>query len=229
MKTPDWKLERYLLDELEEDFTPNKEELLRIEELKNQSIKFLEANPYTSFEKKLEKENIFSKILKTLIVPKYALGLSMVLVLALGLFFKQEALIEDNRVKGNLDKLYIYKNIDEKGVEIFKDSTLKTGDQIQLALMVSSYKYAMVFSVDGALNIALHYPENGQNTAPELEKNVKINLSSSYKLDDSKDYEKFYLVISNNKFIILETIDAVINHEMTDTSMVVKEYSFKKN
>lgn len=220
-KTPDWKLERYLLNELDEPFTPSEADLERIEELKKQNIILLKNMPF-------EKLNIKSKFsfkafFNFLLIPKYSLALSFVILLSVGIFFNTSS---DNRIKSSkINKLSFYTIKDNKIFEINETYKLQANDLIQISYLVSNYKYMLIFSIDGNNTPYIHYPENKDDT---IKQNKNTTLNSAYKLDAAPYYEKFYLVLSNINFDINKTIEHIKNNKLNDRNIFVREYYFEK-
>lgn len=227
-RTPDWKLEKYILGELE--LNPSEEDLLRIEELKKENSAFLQANPYSSFEQKLKNKNIFSKIKSFLFLPKYSLSLSLVLVLIMGVFFNTN-FNDTERLKGeSVDRLFFYKSTNGVVSEFDTSQTIKKGDLIQISFLSSNYEYGIIFSVDGNSKSTMHYPpEEDKIYAAILPLEIKININSAYELDNAPSFETFYFVLAHNEFNIENVKSDIINKEKLDDGIIVKEYNFKKN
>jgi len=218
-RSSDWKLERYLLNELDEPFTPCKEDLIRIEELKKENSIFLNKMPFEKL--KLKKELNFNKIFKLFLSPKYSLALSFIIILSIGFFFN---IPYETRIKSSdINKLTFSILEDNKIKEIDSSYKLKEGDLIQISYFVSNYKYALIFSFDGNNQSTIHF-----NSVSEAFKNNKIiNLDHSYKLDNAPSFEIFYLVLSNN-IIEKNIINKIINNELIDSEVLIKRYYFEK-
>lgn len=228
-KTPDYKLERYLLGELNEDFTPSEKDLIRIEELKAQNIEFLRINPYNKLESKLNKQSIISKFLISLknINPKYSLVLSFVFILILSIPIYQN-LTSSSQMKGSDINLFFYKkNINSKVVNIKNNSLLKDQDQIQIKYVSGTYKHGLIFSVDGNKNITIHFPSYTSSDSGVFNKSSGF-VSNSYVLDNAPSFEDFYLVVSNTKFSNKKVIKSILNNGNLNKNFILKKYHFKK-
>lgn len=228
-RTPDWKLEKYILNELDEVFTPNTEDLKRIEELKKENSSFLQANPFVKFEDKLKKQNVFTKIKSFLFLPKYSLALSLVLVLILGVFFNNN-FNDTVRFKGEgLDKLFFYKSINGIAKEFDVNDPIQKGDLIQISFLVSKYEYGIIFSIDGNAKLTMHYPGEEKLNAAFLPLRIKTNISSAYELDDAPGFETFYFVLANYEFDVESVTNTILENQKLDDGIIVKEYRFNKN
>jgi len=223
-KTPDWKLERYILKELEEPFTPSKDDLLRIEELKKENNIFLNKIPFEKLN--FKKESSFKKIFKLFLYPKYSLALSFIIIFSIGVFFNTSS---ETRIKSSdINKLTFNILENNKINEIDSSYKLKEGDLIQISYLISNYKYALIFSIDANDNINIHLPYNKEPYAAPVNNNKKTNLAFAYKLDTSPYFEKFYLVLADSSFNIDYAIDKIKNNSRNNNKFKVLEYYFEK-
>lgn len=115
----------------------------------------------------------------------------------------QAILGDDIRTKGLKPSLSIYLNRENKIRELHNQDQVAAGDVIQLAYTAVDYRYGLIISVDGLGNISRHFPEQGDQAAPLLNK-PQSSLNYSFELDDAPGFEQFIFIASKQEFAIAE-------------------------
>jgi hypothetical protein len=108
-----------------------------------------------------------------------------------------------DRIKGSAEtspmELRVYLKSDMTGAAdtpLPDQTVLHAGNTIQLAYMVNSHSYGVIFSIDGRSAVTMHYPYAvGENT--QLIPGKRIALDEAYTLDDAPNYELFFFVVSD--------------------------------
>jgi hypothetical protein len=229
---PDIILERYLLNELPEEkareieayIRDNPHEEARLDELKESNRNILEdyspevQSPLIlkAYERERKKKSRKSAaglfgILK-IAVPAGALALFIISFFFTGTeenIWNRDIVNgngEITRIKGRENILSIYR---KTGTEIkaLKDGDVaKKNDLLQIAYRVTTGRYAVILSIDGRSSVTLHLPEE-PNSAPRINPGKTVYLKNSYELDDAPEFERFFLLVSNEKINIDRLIE----------------------
>lgn len=107
----------------------------------------------------------------------------------MGPFFQEE---QGLRIKGMTPYLVAHQVVDGKTQLLEQGSALGQGDRLQLSIVGGLHLHAVVFSIDGASTITLHYPLEEADAQPLVE--ATVSLPNSYELDDAPRFERFFLV-----------------------------------
>ncbi|MBI4978551.1 MAG: hypothetical protein HZC28_13815 [Spirochaetes bacterium] len=100
--------------------------------------------------------------------------------------------VDGLRVKGE-PKIFIIQKRGENGVELANNARVKPGDLVQLRYMAGGAKYGVIFSIDGAGSVTLHYPYTRREST-ELTQGKAVSLRESYELDSAPRHETFIFV-----------------------------------
>lgn len=111
------------------------------------------------------------------------------------------------RLKGG-PSLLIYRKDAGDSTLLGDGATAHAGDRLQLYYRSAGFRYGVILSVDGNGVVTRHLPIAG-NEAVLLEKSSRVQLPTSYTLDDAPDYEKFYFFASRKPFAVQDVIDIV--------------------
>lgn len=105
----------------------------------------------------------------------------------------------DIRLKGAESGLAIFRKTGSGSELLPPRSAARPGDTLQVFYHSRRAVYGIVFSVDGAGAITLHYPE-ADGPAPALRIGDKLPLPHAFRLDKAPRYERFYLVTAPHPF-----------------------------
>jgi len=83
--------------------------------------------------------------------------------------------------------------------QLAPNATVRPHDLLQLAYTVGEPRFGMVVSVDGRGGVTQHLPVGAGNAAP-LSAAGAVRLPSSYELDESPGFERFFLITSAKPF-----------------------------
>jgi hypothetical protein len=109
------------------------------------------------------------------------------------------------RTKGAaLHRLRVHLRKSGGGVVGLRDGdTVPKAAILQVSLAKGPLLWAAVVSVDGAGQATLHLPETGDSAAYLDE---EINAPHSFQLDESPGYERFFLIVSTQRFSLDEAL-----------------------
>jgi hypothetical protein len=228
---PDWKLERFILDELpqseinsikeQEQFDPRLRE--RIESLRENSAELLEKYPLKrmiSGSKKAPlhkpKSSFFLlnnwKSIPVWAAPAFACA-AVVLILPLymlsSITSKAETIeFEEERIKGLEPRLEVWRKTGETAEKLDFKAGVNQGDVIQLRYLVPQTCYGTIVSLDGRGAVTVHLSGETGKAAP-LTPGRAVALDHSYQLDDAPEFEIFYLITSSQNFDINEVTQSI--------------------
>lgn len=237
MKPGNILLEKYRLGELTEDETqllkqeyPDQDELDReTARLKVSDAEILDKySPGEMSElikekirsdKKFGLKNSGIKRLNRFKVLGYTAGAAAaVLVLVFGLsiytpsttsgsLISAEDSLSSERVKGLNPSLKVYRRSgDTAEILVNRDSAVEK-DLLQIEYIAGSFKYGVIFSIDGRGTLTMHFPAYSGVSA-ELDNNGAVLLPYAYELDDAPDFERFFFVVGGSGFDLNEVFDA---------------------
>jgi len=226
---PDWKLERFILEELpQSELNAIREQELsdvnlheRIESLRKDNALWLEKHPLNRMIreakqavspslKECEKRFSLRESWKT--VPRWAAPAfacaAVLLFLPLYMISStpQQAdpltlFSEDTRIKGLESRLEVWRRTGGSAEKLGFEAGVSQGDIIQLRYLVPTVCYGTIVSLDGRGVVTVHLSGELGKAAP-LTPGRAVALSHSYELDDAPKYEIFYLVTSSQNFDI---------------------------
>jgi hypothetical protein len=238
MKPGDLLIEKYRLGELTEEERenfdknyPDADGLRKcIEELEASDELILEKYPPGKMAALIEARTAegnsgtkpSSNIRKFRIVKYTAMAAAAALVLVIGLSFYTPAtstggMIEASqqlsaeRVKGLKPSLKIYRRRGESAEIIENRDTAAENDLLQIEYIAGSFRYGVIFSIDGRGMLTMHYPTY-EGIAAELDHNGAVLLPYAYELDDAPEFERFFFITGGGSFDIDEVLDAA--HEL---------------
>ncbi len=79
------------------------------------------------------------------------------------------------------------------------------GDRLQLGWRSADGEYGLLFSLDGAGNTTLHFPERA-DSEEKINKNGSFLLQRSYVLDNAPHFERFFFITADRPIDIAATI-----------------------
>lgn len=119
-----------------------------------------------------------------------------------------EVVIEEGvRAKGLEPSLKVYRQVGESKEELESGTLVKEQDLIQLSYIAAGFSYGIIISIDGSGSVTLHHPSNAGGTT-RLSNAGETGLSFSYELDNAPEFERFFLVASNNDLDVHTVLDA---------------------
>jgi hypothetical protein len=193
-RTPYWILERIALGEWNEEYHLSEEDLVCLNNIKKSNDAFFEKYPVPPGKPiKMSFMDSLKTVFRSYRIPSIAVA-TLLLIVFIPMFLSKE--INENRVKGASPHIFIYKkNLDNTVVKLQDQAIAQEGDVLQLGYFAVNYKNGILLSIDGNKNITVHFPEE---PGKQLVLNKETILPTAIKLDDSPEYEKFYLILSND-------------------------------
>ncbi len=214
---PQLLLEEILLGEKEEKKYYDKYGKENIQtalaELRKSNEKILAAYPAESLKKKPLKFNkaflLSTKILTFSTAAVLVMALAGTL-LANHIDVKNET-VSAERTKGTPSnhQLKLYRQKGTEAVQLKDGESAEENDLIQITYLPGSFKYGLIFSVDGNGSVTHHLPESTWISEKLKKTGEEVPLAFSYALDDAPDYECFVFVVSKKSFDMskIENVD----------------------
>lgn len=230
-------LEKYRLGEITEEEMrileqkyPDRDDLNReIEELEASDAEILEKydprqmaeqiKTKINIEEKADTEGSRIKIFPIYKALRYtAVAAAAALVLVFGLSFYNPSTsagtliaasdgMSTERIKGLKPSLKVYKRNGEFAEILANRDAVSEKDLLQIEYIAGSFKYGVIFSIDGRGAVTMHFPTYS-GVAAELDNNGAILLPYAYELDDAPDFERFFFITGGSSFNIDEVVDA---------------------
>ncbi len=206
---PDWKLERYRLGELDAAEKAQIEKALETDAGLRGRVANLEAS---DAEIRAQYPTLPSRsrpvrapeapVSRAWLVPVFVAVAAAVLAVV---FIPRGGGDDDTiRIKGDV-QLRLFKQAAAEPERLADGARVKPHDVVQVAFELGGAKHVVVASVDGAGQTTLHWPADGQTSAPPGFK----ALPSSFELDEAPGFERFFLVVSAEPLSTREVLDAV--------------------
>lgn len=208
---PDWLLERLALGELPDHEANRVREalekepggLLRLEALEASNREILAKHPparvAASIRARAESGNNRATGWKVLAVALPALLAGTFLLVDRGTVPSPNEDVEITRLKGQKPQLTIHR-MGAKGPEPLRPGDeVQESDWLQLSYRAAGQRYGVIVSLDGNRTVTRHLPLRGDE-AVSLQQGGNVSLSSSYQLDDAPDFERFFLITSDEPF-----------------------------
>jgi hypothetical protein len=219
---PDWRLERFLLQEL----GPEEGEALRrqlgeaglrerLSALETSNAEILAAHPPARVAVEVRARLGGGRAAPPRQRFRYTLALAASLAVVAGaagwLASSRSPLPSGNetRVKGLAPQLLLFRKSGASGVErLTEGSPARDHDLVQVAYHAAGRRYGVVVSIDGRGVITRHLPTAGAEAAP-LQNGPPVALAEAYELDDAPGFEQFYLVAADEPFAVAQVLEAV--------------------
>ncbi|WP_455381899.1 hypothetical protein [Salinispira pacifica] len=117
------------------------------------------------------------------------------------------------RAKGIRPTLMIYRHSANEAELLQNGDIVEAGDTLQISYVSAGKKYGAIVSIDGRGAVTVHLPDayaSGRSSqAAPLEPHGQTALPFAYQLDNAPKFERFFLVVSDNRFPVSEvTSDA---------------------
>lgn len=233
---PDWKLERYLLGELDPhelqrirqaaDSDTSLRQRMEALQRSDEDIRARYPAAWMSrqIERKLagaktpardvEGDALWSRLWPRPAVPVGALAVVLLAFLVLpGKITRpggnQDAgrFVESTRIKGVAADLRLVRKT-ETGSEPLRDGAVAwEHDLVLIQYRAMTDTYGVILSVDGRGTVTRHLPVENEWAVP-LRQNGVVPLEFAYELDDAPYWEKFYLVTSPSPFEVDDIVQA---------------------
>ena len=219
---PDWRLERYLLQELGAEESEALRRRLgesaelreRLLDLERSNAEILAAHPPAQVAARVQarmgRAPAFTRRTRSRQVLAMAAGLFLVAGAAgwRALWRDPVAGPDQTRVKGLGPQLLLFRK-SAAGVErLSEDSPARDHDLVQVAYQAAGRRYGVVVSIDGRGVVTRHLPAAGEGAAA-LQNGPPVALPSAYELDDAPGFERFYLVAADEPFPVGRVLEAV--------------------
>ncbi len=113
------------------------------------------------------------------------------------------------RIKG-ASRLVIHRLGSEGTQALESGAQAKAGDLLQLTYFAAE-SFGMIVSTDGGGTITQHFPSGP--AAAQLKQGNGVRLDFSYELDDAPEFERFFLITSQQPFSAGKVVDALQHQE----------------
>lgn len=240
---PDWKLERYLLEELpfeemeqiRQDAATDQRLSQRLQDLRQSDGEILVRHDPVRMSRQIQRQlhgpaaldlTPRGSWLRRLSLPMAAPAVALVAIFALLPVLRSERQGEQVesplrgsaiRIKGSASQLILHRKT-YSGTEPLADGTeVRAGDRLGIQYRVAEASHGLILSVDGRGAVTRHFPDAGDLAAP-LEPGTPVQLDFSYELDDAPEWEKFYLVTSPQAFAVDAVMEAASVRARRETS-----------
>lgn len=219
---PDWKLERYLLEEL----PPAEAEAVaalaeadpevraRLEVLRASNLELLQRYPARWMSRQIERRleapaqttgpaGWRQWLAPRLAAPAAAIALTAALLVSLPV---DEGDVSPTsspgiRTKGLRPHLILHRKTAPGGERLEDGAAARRGDRILVQYQAAGAAYGAILSVDGRGAVTRHFPGRGE-AAAALHQDGPVPLGFSYELDDAPDLERFYFVTATEPFAV---------------------------
>lgn len=205
---PDWKLERYRLNELSAEETARIDAVLKTDEALRARVQALEVDDaatrtkYPHLTRTKLREGVTAPARSPWLMP--ALALAAALLGGVVTLQLTRTDVDDVRFKGDGPTLHLFRLAGAEPERLDDGAKVKPHDVVQVAFELSGAKHVVIVSVDGLKHGTLHWPRNGKTEAP-----VGFNkLPESFELDDAPGFERFFLVTSDAPLAVGEILVA---------------------
>jgi hypothetical protein len=201
---PDWKLERYRLNELGASEVAEVQAALevdaavkaRLEALAADDAAALAAHPAARVAARVNGTRaVVSPASRPgrawLLAPAFAAALAAAVVAAP--LLDRPGPGDDIRLKGLGPSLRVFRLTNAEPERLDEGARVRARDVVQVAFELAGAPHLVVVSVDGRGHATLHWPQDGNTQAPAGFK----ALPQSFELDDAPHFERFFLVTSD--------------------------------
>jgi hypothetical protein len=115
----------------------------------------------------------------------------------------------DVRLKGIGPRLLLYRKEGEHAAQLQPGSQAQAGDLIQLGYVANGQRYGVIVSVDARGGATLHFPLSGDASTALVHKGPML-LERAFQLDDAPDFERFFLVTTDETHHAALSVEAVL-------------------
>ena len=219
---PDWKLERYFLDELSNEERQKIDDAIkidvgiseRIERIRESNEEILEQYPFEMIKKAIDnktqperRKQAAGAIVKLKMILRFAAASLPVIAFIIGIGFYANMsnvfstsirvpVKEFARAKGFKPYLKIFRKEGNSAKMLSDRAVAYENDILQIGYVSDSDEFGVILSIDGNGVVTLHYPQQeGEST--KLSDERKGLLPSAYQLDNAPKFERFFFVTAN--------------------------------
>lgn len=119
---------------------------------------------------------------------------------------RANAIADQVRIKGLRPYLRVYRQKGSVTEKLDNRSLAASGDLLQLSYVAAGHRQGIVFSLDGAGVVTLHYPSDPSQST-QLQDGGEVPLSHAYELDAAPSFERFFLVTTqDNRSVDVELV-----------------------
>lgn len=201
---PEWKLERYLLGELQAEDEARVRAALeadvaqreRLEALRRSNTEILAAHPATRVAETIRRRARPS--------PRWTVAPALVLagLIAALLYVPSEQGPEPTRSKGLAPRLVVYRQVPVSPERLQDGARLPPREVLQLAYVAAGRPYGALVSVDGRGEVTVHLESQPLSLAGE------VPLPRAFELDDAPRFERFFFVTHSEPFELSKVTSA---------------------
>jgi len=219
---PDWKLERYLLDELSQAEArtvaaleqTDLEVRARLETLRASSAELLERYPTPWMSRRIQQRleapaqmagqaGWRQWLAPRLAAPAAVIALTVALLVSLPV---EEVIVAPAsppgiRIKGLRPHLILHRKTAQGSERLEEGAVVRRGDRILVQYQAAGAAYGAILSVDGRGAVTRHFPDRGE-IAALLRQDGPVPLEFSYELDDAPQVERFFFVTAAEPFAV---------------------------
>ena len=227
---PDWKLERYLLEELPAEEmeqirgSASVDQALaqRLQDLRQSGEEILARYAPERMSRQIQRRLMGPAVLdlaprrswlRRLSLPVAAPAVALIAVFALLPILRSQhqgetpLLSSTVRIKGSTPQLALHRKTSAGTEKLVDGAQVAAGDRLGIQYRVAEPSFGVILSVDGRGAVTRHLPDSGDMAVP-LEPGGPELLDFSYELDDAPEWEKFYLVTSPEVFPLDPVMEA---------------------
>jgi len=238
MNPQNWKVERYLLEELPESEmtalktleSENAEFHSRIEQLKDNNRELLAKYPAPCPKfKVIEQKNkwrVYLSACAALIMAATVITVFSDRDSATG-FSGAPVIGEDGtRIKGLKAGLEIWRKTGESTEKLANNSEAHAGDLLQMRYTAEKKCYGVILSMDGNGTMTIHL-SGSDGKAAELEAGKVVSLKNAYELDNAPKFETFYLITDSTEFSLAPIAESILQGKLPK-NLQVSRITLKK-
>ena len=115
--------------------------------------------------------------------------------------------ISSERIKGLEPSLKIYRHTGDSAEILENRDVVSEKDLLQIEYISGSFRYGVIFSIDGRGTVTMHHPTY-EGISAELDQGGAVLLPYAYELDDAPDFERFFFVAGGSVFNLDDVMDA---------------------
>jgi hypothetical protein len=215
-KVPEWRLERYALEELSRaemsEIQADPESAVRVEALHESDREILASYPSQDVAAEVARRarscprKAIPSFRMWMPVMGFAAATALIVLLHPNPTGVTEHVAEYVGVKGTAH-LVAYKSANGRPQRIDDGSVARSKERVQLRYLAAGRRYGVIVSLDGRGGVTLHWPESGE-ASPPLEQGGEVTLPHAFELDDAPGFERFVLVTAQEPIAVQRVLEA---------------------
>ncbi len=115
---------------------------------------------------------------------------------------------EGTRIKGLDPAIALFRRTDQGAEALKPGATVRPGDVLRVGYRSGGFPFGAIFSVDGNGSVTRHWPLAGDGGG-RLEAGEQL-LPGAFMLDAAPDYERFFLLVSEEPFNLNPELEALL-------------------